>query len=516
MTLQPQPHDTRWWMQHRLPELGAPLPYTRPDGTAALTAGYRVARFIETLCRQIKGRDAGQYIRLRPWQVDIILEIFECDDRGVRRYRRGLLGVPRKNGKSMLGAALALYALVGDGEEAPEVYSCAGDREQAKIVFREAVAMVKAEPALAEQLVIKESTAEILYPARNGRYKALSAEAYTKEGLNPSFVVFDEVHVQPNDDLWTVMSLGSATRDRFCILGITTAGFNKKTLCGKLYDTGRKGAHYRAGAWHGRGNSFFCWYEARDPKCDHRDPAVWRECNPGLGDFLLERAVQDELDGSESLTENQFRRYRLNQWTSSVEAWLPHGAWDALAVERRLARREECVIFIDGSFNNDSTGMVACTRDGFIQTLAVWEKPSGDDEWRVPISEVEAAAEQACKDYRVLELPMDPFRWQRSMEALERKGLPVVEFPTTSPSRMVPACQAFYEGVVIDRTITHDGSEALARHIANARLKTDRLGPRIVKEHQNSANKIDLAVCAVGAYARAMSQPAASSGPHIW
>src|SRR5689334_11913562 len=99
------------------------------------TAGGHVAQFIENFCRVTEGEYAGDPIQLRRWQRDILNELFELRADGRRRYRQALVGMPRKNGKSALGAGLALYLLLADDEPGAEVYSCAGDRDQARIVF---------------------------------------------------------------------------------------------------------------------------------------------------------------------------------------------------------------------------------------------------------------------------------------------------------------------------------------------------------------------------------------------
>ena len=123
--------------------------------------------------------------------------------------------------------------------------------------------------------------------------------------------------------------------------------------------------------------------------------------------------------------------------------------------------------------------------------------------WRVDIQDVEQTIIKFCAEHpNVKEIACDPFRWQRSMQILEDAGLPIVEWPSTSARRMVPACQKFYDAVV-DKKIIHDGNPTLARHLDNAVVKIDNLGPRIVKDKKQSARRIDAAVAAVLAFDRA-------------
>lgn len=465
-----------------------------------------MARFAELCCRVSRGPSAGSLVQLRPWQRSILDELFELRADGLRRYRRGLLGMPRKNGKSLLGSVLALYALFADGEAGAEVYSVAGTRRQAHIVFDEARRMVAAEPELARLAKVYRDAIEV--PATNSIYRALSSEAGAQEGLNPSFVVFDEVHVQPSDDLWDVMTLGSGTRSQPLTLGITTAGHDQDSLCYRLYDYGRRVASGEVDD----PSFFFRWWEPHDgDRADWQDPGVWRESNPGLGDFL---SVEDMEVASRQTAEHAFRRYRLNQWTTVRSSWLPAGVWDAAADPgRRVEPGEPVVLAFDGAWTNDCTALVGCTVDDpHLFTLGLWESPPDDPHWRVPIAEVEAAIVAACERWRPVEVCCDPFRWQRSLQELEGLGVPVVEFPNT-PARMTKACQRIYDALVAG-DVTHDGDAAMARHVANAVVRTDRAGSRIVKETKSSRRKIDLAVAAVMAFETACVH--AGPGPSVW
>src|SRR5882762_7597539 len=205
------------------------------------TDGKYYIDFIDTFCKITKGRKAGTSIQLRDWQKDIVNELFVHRPDGRRKYRQALIGLPRKNGKSALGSGLALAGLFD--EPGAEVYSAAGDKEQARIVFGEARKYVESSPELADRLKIYRDAIEDR--EQHSVYRVLSAEAYTKEGLNPSLVVFDELHVQPNDDLWNVLNLGSGTRESPLVLAITTAGVKYDTngfesVCYKLWQYGNR------------------------------------------------------------------------------------------------------------------------------------------------------------------------------------------------------------------------------------------------------------------------------------
>lgn len=396
---------------------------------------------------------------------------------------------------SALGAGLALWALVADDEPGAEVYSVAGSREQARIVFETASRMVELDPELSK--IVKRFKYHLEFPMTGGVYRCLSAEASQAEGLNPHCVIFDELHVQPNDKLWNVMTLGSGTRRQPLTLGITTAGVKtdvtgQDSICYRLYQYGKKLERGEVDD----SSFFFKWFEPKNPEADHHDTSIWPEANPAIGDFL---SVVDFESAIKTTPENEFRTKRLNQWVSSQQAWLPQGKWDACKEYKEIPDGATVVLSFDGSYSGDSTGILATTVEANPHQFVVghWERTQNDpQDWRVDIAEVEQAIREACAKYNVLEVACDPFRWARSMQALENEGWPIVEWNTSSPARMVPACAKFYD-VVSEGRITHDGDPRLARHIDNCVLKTDRLGPRIVKDNKNSPRKIDLAVCAV-------------------
>jgi phage terminase large subunit-like protein len=370
------------------------------------------------------------------------------------------------------------------GEHGAQVYSCAGDRKQASIVFDEAKRMVLAEPELRDAIRVQRWHLE---GPRNSIYRVLSADAELQQGLNPSFVIFDEVHVQPNRDLWDAMVLGMGARQNPMIVGITTAGYDRETLAWDLYERGN------------RGELYFWWREPADHNADWLDPAVWAEANPALGDFLFPVALSED---AKITPESAFRRYHLNQWTSTYAAWLPHGAWDAVAdTSRAFDPAAPFVAFLDGSWANDSTGIVASTLDRpHLSVLGHWEP---DHELgHVDMVAIEARVRAVARMPGFKGLAFDPARFQDFFARLEADGLPVVDWPTNALARMVPACQDFYTSVM-ERTVTHDGDPRLAAHIGHAVLKEDHRGPRIVKEAKSSKRKIDLAVCAVGALSEA-------------
>ena len=456
----------------------------------------------------IAGR-VGEALRLRPWQKELIRHLYARDENGGLIARTALIGMPRKNGKSALSSsALALYSLLAEGIEGGEVYSIAAEKEQARIVFSEAKRIVES-TELSE--LVKVYRDALYVPDTNSVYRVLSAEAYSKEGYNPHRVIADELHAHKDRSLFDVMSLAMGNRGSIAqLIGITTAGVKKDmtgsdSIAYSLFQYGQKVARGEV-----KDPSFFmAWWAAPDD-ADHRNPEVWKKANPGFNDLVAEADFESAIRRT---PEAEFRTKRLNQWVSSQTAWLPAGSWDQLANEREITPDDELILGFDGSFSGDCTALVACTipkseeEKPYLFLVKAWEKDLTihDDLWRVDIQEVEETILDFIQRYpKTREVACDPFRWQRSMEVLADKGVPIVEWASTSPRRMVQACAKFYDAVT-GGTLEHDGNGTLARHLDNAVTKIDNLGIRIVKENRNSPRKIDAAVAGIIAFDRAVS-----------
>jgi len=472
------------------------------DSELAASRGWEVADFINAMCIQTKDTVAGrsgQQIVLREWQKKLLDNIFAVRDDGRFKHRTVLVGMPRKNGKSALSSGIALWGLFM-GSEGGEVYSCAADRDQARIVFGDAKKMIEAEPELMAQAKLYRDAIEI--PATGSVYRVLSSEAYTKEGLSPTLVIMDELHALPNRELFDVMQLGMGARREPLLLSITTAGVKtdstgQDSIAYSLYQYGQKviRGEYEDPSF------FMAWWEA-SIEADHRDPETWKLANPAFGDLNSE---EDFVSAVKRTPESEFRTKRTNAWVSSQTAWLPNGAWESRELKREVNKDVPVILGFDGSFSGDASVIIGCTVEEkpHIFLVQAWEKQVEDsDEWRVDSLQVENSIIEACKKYNVKEIACDPFRWQRSMQVLQDAGLPIVEWPSTSAARMIPACAKFYDAVIGEK-LTQDGNPLLTRHISNAVVKVDRLGPRIVKEHRGSPRKIDAAVASVFAFDRA-------------
>ena len=470
--------------------------------------------FAEAVCRVTKdsvAAPAGELLHLRDWQKELLNHALARRPDGRMKHRVALIGMARKNGKSALAASMGLSALTLGGNGS-EIYSCAADRDQARIVFGTAKRMVELDPELSSMFTLYRDVIE--YKDKGSVYRALSAEAYTKEGLNPSpIVIFDEVHAQPNRELWDVMSLAGGARADSLLLGITTAGVKTQangqdSLCYSLYQYGQKLV---------KGelvdpSFFFAWWEPKNPEADHRDKQLWIESNPGFADIV---DAEDFESAVLRTPEAEFRTKRTNCFVSTATAWLPTGSWEALIdTERTPEPGEDVILAFDGAFSNDSTALIAWLLGGdkpHLMVVGIWERPDDAEQgWHVPVAEVEQTIIDTFRNsnFQTKEIVFDPARWQRTFMVLDEQGMPVVSYPN-SAERMVPATQKFYEAVV-NQSFTHDGDERMARHITNCVTKQSSRGVMVAKA--SSKRKVDAAVAAIFGYDRA-TQPAEPKPP---
>jgi phage terminase large subunit-like protein len=298
--------------------------------------------------------------------------------------------------------------------------------------------------------------------------------------------------------VYEVVAAASGKRDRSLVLSIgTPSPDGQESVMWELVAYGREHPGERG----------FRLVEFAASSTDHEVDCrhCWAEANPALGDLVRPDALEALLPPK--LRESTYRRARLGQWIDVLEeAWLPPGVWAERVEVRTIPAGAEVMLGLDGSFSQDCTALVVVTVEDVphIDVVELWEPPPDRPDYRVPIADVEDAIREAARRWQVREIAADPFRWTRTLQALEAEGLPMVEFPQ-SPQRMTPATTGLYEALV-NGQVTQSGDPRLARHVGNAVVKVDSRGTRLAKEHKHSARKIDLAVAAVMAHARAVHQ----------
>lgn len=422
-------------------------------------------------------------IDLFNWQRQVVRDLG-----GTERPRTAYIQVPRKNGKTMLAAAMVLSELIL--LPGRHIYGISdSERNLNSVLVRELRTLISQSDAARNALHVTKAGIEnpsngSFFEVRPGRYEAT-------QGINPHLVIADELHLL-KEQVWYGMAMAGAARDDALLFGITTPGYDLTSVAHDLYLQAQ-----------GQENSdlYGTIYEA-PAGSEIDDIEAWKIANPAYDD--VSRFGETLSADHQRLPGHEFRRFRLGQWTATDEAWLPYGAWADRKVTtgRHLEPGEAIWVGFDGSYSGDSTALVASTSDGFLCVLGCWENP-GVKGWRVPRDEVNEAVEDAFDLYNVVEMICDPPYWEREIQdwSIAHPGK-VVEFPTNSRQRMAPACTTFYAAVMEGR-VSHDGDERLSRHLSNAIVKASPVGDYITKPDRMSPAKIDLAIAAVLAYSRA-------------
>ncbi len=486
-------------------------------------AADRAVGFFRDCLTHTKGEWAGQPLELSDWQADrIIRPLFgwkRAD--GTRRYRTAFIMIPRKAGKSTLAAGIGLYLLFADGEPGAEVYSAAADRDQAGIVFEMARGMVAACPMLSKRAEAFKRA--ITVPSTASSYKVLSSDAYTKHGLSASGIIFDEVHAQPDRELWDVLTTSVGARRQPLTVAITTAGYDRHSLCFELYDYACK---VRDGVIDDP--AFLpVIYEAEQGD-DWKSPATWRKAHPGIGVSVKEEFFEAECAKAQHLAayQNTFRRLYLNQWTEQADRWISLDTWDANDTELPDLEGRECFAGLDLASTTDVAALVlafpvgdrlyllpkfwipadgmrrrierdrvpydAWVRDGWV------EKTDGaTTDYDVIRARINTLGER----YKIRDVAIDRWNATQLGTQLQSDGFAVFGFGQGMASMSAPMKEL--ERRLLGGTIGHGGNPVLRWMASNMAATQDAAG-NIKPDRTKSTNRIDGIVAAIMAIGRLM------------
>jgi phage terminase large subunit-like protein len=323
----------------------------------------RVIQFIERFCRNPEGNaetgtKAGARIVLMDWQKELLAKIYgTVKENGLRQYNEVYIEIGRKNGKTTIGAALALYHLVADGEVSAQVFSLASTRKQASILFECAKKMVQFSPELRKILVVQKNA--IYYAKTFSYYQVLASEAGANHGYNPSAVFIDELHtIEDGGALYEALTTGQSARAQPMTFSFTTAGNNQNTKCYELHCYAKdleKGVLVN--------DNFFYKIYGIDKNDDIGDENVWRKANPSIGVTMsIERLRQLYVKAKGMASEEaSFRRLYLNQWDSAPDKWIMDADWIECGRDIDITNFKDypCYIGMDLSARDDLTSAVA-------------------------------------------------------------------------------------------------------------------------------------------------------------
>jgi len=484
----------------------------------------RVVAFFERGLRHVQGAQAGQPFVLQEWQREIVTEVFARTDGARRQYERAYIEVPRGNGKSTLAAGMALYALIADPlDRAPHVYSVAADREQARIVFDLARQMVLQSPALRDLCKVERHA---IYSLRNGGvYRVLSSDAASAHGLQPSCVVFDELHAQDSRELWDAISTSLGKRPSPLLIMLTTAGYDLSSVC---YEQHEYAQAVLSGAQ--RDPRYFARIWSAPLDADWTDPQVWADANPNWGVTVREEYLRAECERAKRTPGYQptFRRLYLNQWIQQETRWLDLREWDACRAEIdwRDFEGAPCWGGLDLASTSDLAALVLVfQREGRYYALPRFWVPADSlaeralrdrvpyDQWArdgyiIPTPGAVIDYDRIIADilalrqrYRIVEIAYDRWGAVQVERRLTEAGLVMVQFGQGFASMAAPTREL--ARLIAARELVHDGNPVLRWNANNAVVESDAAG-NLKPSKAKSRERIDGIVALLMGLDRAM------------
>ena len=481
------------------------------------------------LLKHSKGEWAGRTLELEPWQQFAVAMLmgWRRED-GTRRFRTSYLEVARKNGKTTLAAGLGLYLMLADGEPGAEVYSVATKRDQARLSHGEATRMAKSSPAIRRMVNVYRDNIHIVDTA--SKFEPLGADADTMDGLNVHAALVDEVHAHKTRAVWDVIETATGARRQPLMFAITTAGYDRQSLCWKLHE-------YTEKVLDGviEDDSWFGMIYTLDGDDEWDDESAWVKANPNLAvskkldDMRRKAGRAKEMPASL----NAFQRLELDIWTQAETKWIPLEHWQACgaAVDPEGLRGRICYGGLDLSTNTDVSAFVMVfppQQEGdayqviprfWIPEEAMIERSRRDrvpyDVWvrqglitATPGNVIDYAwilhqIDQDAQAYDIVEIAFD--RWGATKiqtELMERGGQDwLVQFGQGYVS-MSPAMREL-ERLILEHKLAHGSNPVLTWMANNLVVRTDPAG-NIKPDKEKSTEKIDGMVALVMALDRAL------------
>lgn len=491
----------------------------------------RAVTFIENLCHT-KGKWAGTPFWLLPWQEQLIRDIFGIvKPDGNRQFRTAFVEICKKVGKSELAAAVALYLLYADNEPSAEVYGAAADKQQASIVFDVAKQMVEMSPALMKRSKLMGATKRIVNYSNAGYYQVLSAEVGGKHGFSVSGLVFDEIHTQPNRQLYDVLTKGSSdARQNPLHFIITTAGNDRHSIA---YELHTKAVDILEGR---RVDPTFypVVYGLKDDE-DWEDEANWYKVNPSLGYTVdIERLRDAYREAKQNpADEITFKWLRCNMWVSSTVAWIPDAIYmrGNEPIDMDVLAGRDCYAGLDLSSTGDITALVLIfpprdEEEKYVllpyfwipeETIPrrvkansvpydIWEKQGyimSTEGNVIHYDFIEKFIMDLSEKYHILEIAVDRWNATQMIQNLEGEGFTIVPFGQGFSSMSAPT-KEFYR-LLMGGRIIHGGNPVLRWMAGNVVIDTDPAG-NIKVTKAKSKEKIDGIVAAIMALDRCIRQ----------
>ena len=491
-------------------------------------AANNACKIFPTYFKHKKGEFADKAFELVRWEKKIIGHLFGWKRKdGTRRYRKCLVYVPKKNGKTQLMAGVGLICLAFDNEPGAEVYIASGDQDQANIMFEAATYSVENHEELNENIKIQKSYHLMTFESTQSYWKVLSSNAKTKHGPNISALFLDELHVFPDEkgrQLIETLEAGIISRRQPLIIYTTTADYSRPSPCNEVYEYAKK---VRDGII--PDPYFFpVIYEADEEKDDWTSEETWKKANPNYGisvkpDYFIERVREAKENPSK---ENAFKRLHLNIQTKQEKKWMEIKEWDLSGqqIDPESLKNKKCLGAIDLSSVKDIAAfglyfpefiayLLWCwvpkeTAEKRIE-YKMWEKQKymeitkgrtiDDDAIRAKIKELK-------NEYAFEQIAYDTWNASRIAKALgDDDGFQMVSFGQGYKSMNEPTKEV--EKLIINHKLNHFANPILRWMMSNATALYDPAGNvKIIKPHKDSPMKIDGVITLIMSYGLSMAE----------
>lgn len=497
-------------------------------------AAARVINFIEGVCVHTKGRHVGKPFLLHDYQKKFCCDVFgKIKKNGARYVQTAYLEIAKKNGKSEFGAALALYALVADlnpftgkPEAGAEVYIAASAKHQAARIYKTAKRMVEKSPVLAKRLTSYDTTKTIIRKDDHLSFlQCLSADADTEDGINPHFVIFDELHRQGKrgKDLYDVLEKGMSTRDNPLMISLTTAGIESKSqLCWDLHTYSLDVINRQV-----TDPSHYGMIFSLDPGDDWRDESCWLKANPALGGNLPFKSIESMRNSFKKAIrlpsqQSAWRRFETNEWMSDEEKWIPLHEWDHEIMSEPFNVMDlkgcECFGGLDLSAVNDLTAFVLLFPFWDLNLFYIhpvfWipglnliersEKEGVDwalwaslgyinviEKKSIDLRVIRRDINELAKIFDFKEIAFDPWGAGRLDHELEEDGFTMIRFNQSFKQYSMPS--KLFENYVLNRNFRHGGHPVLRYCVDCVSMKRnnfDEIAP-VKPDRLKSKKRID-------------------------
>lgn len=497
-------------------------------------AAWHVILFCQ-LCYHYKGSFAGQPFEPEPWQQFFLWVLFGWKKQdGTRRFRIFHLEIARKNGKTFLGAVIGLYMTYADGEPAAEVYSVATKKDQARICHKDAINIIKKSPALKDLFSILRDNISVEETV--SKFEPLGRDSDSLDGLNVSAAIMDELHAWKKRDLWDVIDTATDARDQALIGALTTAGYNRQTICWTHNVYLKKILSELI-----EDDEFFGMIFTLDDEKEQDDEKTWIKSNPNLGVSIKIDKLRNMIKRAQAIPSqlNAVLRLRLNLWTQAESRWIHPDDWAVCNIKKKTAEElkgRSCFGGLDLSSTTDISALVLVfppvDSSGIYDILAYFWVPEENIETRsrrdrvpyhawekegfimatpgnvIDYSFIFDRVDKAAQMFNFEEMAFDRWGSTKIIQGIE-EIIPVVQFGQGFASMSPPMKEL--EKLVIGKKLNHGGNPVLSWMADNVVTKEDPAG-NIKPDKGKSIEKIDGIVALIMGLDRALHDDAPKKG----